>query len=438
MAQSTNWAASWTTAIQAAYVAPTTPQGPAVPAYDPQPDLSFALPNATASGATDQTFRLIVKPDLWGDTVRIRLSNTFGTQTVTFGAVSIALQNYQANIVAGTSTRVTFKGGASSVRVPAGKEVFSDPVSLAFVDQLGVAGMAGRNLAVSVAVTGASGPASYHADAFVTSYISPPNSGDQTQAADDTAYPYSTTSVFFLSELDVQAPPGTAVIVAFGDSITDGTFSTLNGYDRWSNVMSRKLHEVLGNHVSVVNEAIAGNAVAGTLAGESAVERLNRDVINLSGVSGVVWLEGINDLGGLQSTPAPVIAGYQDVIRRLHAHNVAVIGATVTSSYPPNGQVPANSPLAAAAGPAFAASYGSAQTNGYRQQLNTFILTKGHYDATADFAAATTDPATGSLYPAFVPNSEGSAGDYLHPNRAGYQVMGEVAAEAVLSLFSNH
>jgi len=96
--------------------------------------------------------------------------------------------------------------------------------------------------------------------------------------------------------------------------------------------------------------------------------------------------------------------------------------------------VPANSPLAAAVGPAFAASYGSAQTDAYRKQLNTFILTSGIFDATVDFAAVTTDPSTGSLEAPFVPNSEGSAGDYLHPNRAGYQAMGTAAAEAVLGL----
>ena len=433
-AQSNVWAASWATSMQGTYALPTTAQGPAVPAYDPQPDLSFALPAATTSGATDQSFRFIIKPDLWGDKVRIKLSNAFGTQTVTFGAASIALQDYQANLVQGTSTPVTFNGGAAFVRIPAGKEVFSDPVSLAFVDRLGKYGMAGRNLAVSLAVRGATGPASYHADSFATSYISPPNSGDVTQAVDNTAYPYSTTSVFFLSELDVMAPDDTLVVVAFGDSITDGTFSTVNGYDRWSNVMSHRLHSVLGNKVSVVNEAIAGNAVAGILDGPSAVSRLDRDVLGLSGVSEVVWLEGINDLGGLQSSAAPVIAGYKNVIARLHAHHIAVVGATVTSSYPPGGTVPPNSPLAAAAGPAFAQSYASARTEASRQQLNAFILGQGHYDATADFAAATTDPSTGSLYQRFVPNSEGSAGDYLHPNRAGYQAMGLAAAEAVLSL----
>ena len=424
------WAASWATSIQSAYVALAVPQGTAVSAYNPQPDLSFALPNATTEGATDQTFRLIIKPDLWGDTFRIRLSNVFGTKPVTFGAATIGLQEYQANIVRGTNTRVTFNG-SPSVQVPAGGEVFSDAVNLEFAERLGRRALEGRNLALSIAVSGASGPASYHDTAFATSYISPPGSGDVTLDENDTSFPFTTTSFFFVSELDVLAPLNTTVVVAYGDSITDGTFSTLNGNDRWSDVMSRILHNRLGNRVSVVNAGIGGNTVSGDLAGQSAVDRLDRDVISMSGVNLVVWLEGINDLGSLLTTPEPVIAGYREVVRRLHLGGIAVVGATITPGYVPGGQVPANSPLAAAAVGA-AASYGSAQTDAYRQQLNAFILTSGLFDATADFAAATTDPATGSLYARFVPNSEGSAGDYLHPNRAGYQAMGNVAAQAVL------
>ena len=427
------WVASWATAIQSAYVAPTTPQGPAIPAYDPQPDLGFALPSATANGVSNQTMRMIIKPDLWGNVIRVRFSNVFGTKPVTFSAASVALQNYQANLVRGSSVPLAF-GGLASLTVQPGQQAFSDPVRLPFVTLGSMPFLRGRNLSVSFAVAGSSGPASYHDTAFTTSYISPPNSGDVTQAEDDVAFPYSTTSFFFVSELDVVASSDTLVICAFGDSITDGTFSTLNGNDRWSNVMSRQLHDRFGNRVSVVNEGIGGNGVAATVTGQPATQRVGRDVLGLSGINLVVWLEGINDLGGAQSTPAPVIAGYQQVVSALHATGVKVIGATVTSSYPPGGQVPANSPLAALGGPALAASYGSAQTNAYRMQLNTFILTSGIFDATADFAAVTTDPSTGTLYAPFVPNSEGSAGDYLHPNRAGYQVMGVTAANAVAGL----
>ncbi len=188
------------------------------------------------------------------------------------------------------------------------------------------------------------------------------------------------------------------------------------------------------NSPGVVNEGIGGNGVIANLAGQPATQRVGRDVLGLSGINLVVWMEGINDLGNARSTPDPIIAGYQQVVSTLHNAGVAVIGATLTPSLVPGGQVPSNSPLAANASPEIAASYGSARTDAYRKQLNIFILTSGIFDATVDFAAVTTDPSTGTLLPPFVPNSEGSAGDYLHPNRAGYQAMGDAAAAAVLGL----
>jgi lysophospholipase L1-like esterase len=426
------WVASWATSIQSAYIQPTTEQGASVPAFDPQPDLRIPFPDATVSGAVNQTFRMIVKPDLWGRSVRIRFSNVFGTRPVTFSHAAVALQSYQANLVPGTSVDLRFKG-SQSITIPAGQQVYSDPVELPFVSGSQPGALEGRNLAVSFAVEGASGPMSHHASAFTTSYISARGSGDKVRAEDDIAFPYSTTSFFFISEVDVLAPKDTLVVVAFGDSITDGTFSTLNGNDRWSNVLSRQLHRRLGNKVSVVNAGIGGNAVVATLAGQPATQRLQRDVISLAGADTVVWMEGINDLGGGQLTPEPIIAGYRQGVASLRNAGLKVIGATLTSSYVPNGQVPANSPLAAASA-ALAEQYGNAQTDAYRRTLNNFILTSGVFDATADFAAVTTDPRTGTLYAPFVPNSEGSAGDYLHPNRAGYQVMGVTAAESVLNL----
>ncbi len=254
--QSSKWAASWSTSIQSAYVAPTPPQGAAVSAYDPQPDLSFALPNATTNGASNQTFRMIIKPDLWSDTVRVRFSNVFGTQPVVFSDAAVALQDYQANLVPNTSVKLTF-GGQAGLTIPAGQQVFTDPVQLPFVTSNKLPDdLRGRNLAVSFAVQGSTGPASYHATAFTTSYISPPDSGDVVSAKDASAYPYSTTSFFFVSELDALVPNDAIVVCAFGDSITDGTFSTINGNDRWSNELSRKLHDKLGPKVSVVNRAV--------------------------------------------------------------------------------------------------------------------------------------------------------------------------------------
>ncbi len=176
----------------------------------------------------------------------------------------------------------------------------------------------------------------YHSSGFVTSYVTAPGSGDHTGDLDVFAYEFTTQSYFFLDAVDVMAPSNTVVICAFGDSITDGTHSTLNGSDRWANALSRRLHDAYGNQVSIVNEAIAGNrvvnpVVANSTSGPAATDRLNRDVLGLSGLTDAIWLEGINDLGA-STTVAAIEAGYQSIVATLHAHRIKVYGATMTSS----------------------------------------------------------------------------------------------------------
>jgi lysophospholipase L1-like esterase len=374
--------------------------------YAINPDLRFAFPNATVDGAVEQTFRLIVKPDLFGERYRLRFSNFFGTQSVTLKAISVAVQDHAGSIIPGTLRKVTFSH-ADTVTIQPEKLVYSDGFESPADpdDPL----LKGRNFAVSFAVQGKSGPMTCHPGDFSTSYISPPNSGDHTEDIDDFAFPNSTTAVFFLDALDVLAPADTAVICAFGDSITDGTFSTINGNDRWSNDLSIRLHEAYGNKVSVVNEGIGGNTVVNPhQIGPAAVDRLDRDVLGLSGLRSVVWLEGINDFGAENNTVSAVIAGLQDGISRMHAAGIKVVGATIASSL--NCTVLPN--------------WGTPATDAKRRATNDFIRNSGRYDSVADMDAATLDPGTGELKPEFVPDSSiGSPGDKLHPNRAGYQAV---------------
>ena len=54
-------------------------------------------------------------------------------------------------------------------------------------------------------------------------------------------------------------------------------------------------------------------------------------MLGLSGLTHVVWLEGINDLGG-GHTVESIEAGYQSIVATLHAHAIKVMGATMTSA----------------------------------------------------------------------------------------------------------
>ena len=398
------WVAAWVASAHGPYPS-GNPSGQVVQ--------DFVFPDA-AQGARDQTFRMTVRPDLWGRTIRLRFSNAFGTQPLVLDGVFVGLQAAGGNVAPRTNQPVTF-ARARSVTIAPGATAWSDPVTLPFVRSAADPLLAGRRLAVSVHAPGPTGPMTWHAKALTTTYVTAPGGGSRGGDEGEGAFPYTSAAWFFLDMVDVMAPAGTMVVVAFGDSITDGTASTMNGDDRWPDVLSRRLHARYGTRVSVVNAGIGGNRVSSPAeytpaqpyaGGPSALSRLERDVLQISGARVVVWLEGINDYAAGQTTEQ-IVAGFADGIRRLHARNIRVVGATLTTA------------LGAQT------AHGTPEVDAMRQRLNAWIRAPGNFDAVADFDEATRDPATGGLRPAFVPSSLGGPGDRLHPNRAGYQAMGE-------------
>jgi lysophospholipase L1-like esterase len=307
-------------------------------------------------------------------------------------------------------------GGKATVTVATGETVWSDPIAMPTARNI-----AGRKLAISFHVVGESGPMTWHAKALTTSYVTAPDGGAKGELEDESAFPFTTTSWYFLDAVDMVASAGTRVIVAFGDSITDGTASTLNGDDRWADALSRRLHGAYGDRVSVVNAGIGGNQVAGPAeygpqrpfaGGPAAGQRLERDVLSLSGVSTVIWLEGINDFStNANASVETVQAAMRDIVARIRAKlpGVRVIGATVISALGSTN-----------------AAHGSAAEDQKRKSLNDFIRGSGVFDSVADFDRATLDPQTGSLRAEFIPDSTmGGPGDRLHPNRAGYAAMAQ-------------
>jgi len=403
------WVVSWAASAQGPY-----------PVGNPsaQPDMKLAIPSPE-TGARDQSFRMIIKPEIWGREARVRFSNALGAKPVTFDDVFIGLHQTSSEVVKGTSQPVTFRG-KKRVTVAPGRSVWSDAVRLSFARNPTGSALVGRKLAVSFHVAGDSGPMTWHAKALQTGYLTAPGSGSKSADESEAAFPFSTASWFFLDALDMLARPTAQAIVAFGDSITDGTLSTLNGDDRWPDVLARRLRAAYGNSVSVVNAGIGGNQVAGPKeyspqkpfpGGPSALARLERDVLTLSGVTHVIWLEGINDFSkNGNATVEEVQAAMQAGAARIRARlpNVKLIGATLT---PALGSTNAN--------------HGTPEQDEKRKALNTFIRSSGVFDAVVDFDGVATDPATGQLRTEFVHNTTtGGDGDKLHPNRLGYVAMG--------------
>jgi lysophospholipase L1-like esterase len=347
---------------------------------------------------------MVVRTSVGGRRARVQLSNSYGTTPLKIGAAHIALPDKESAIVPASDKALTFSGNASFT-IPAGADVISDPIDLD-VPKLG-------NLAISVYVPGEVAAATSHLTGLHTTYIS--KAGDFT-GAPSIADATKTTAWYLISGVEVMAPANTGVIVAFGDSITDGATSTPDTDSSWpSQLAQRLLANKATANVAIVNEGISGNRVLSDGPGVSALARFDRDVLAQPGIQWVVFMEGINDVGLFARaakdpvTADDLIAAHRQIIERAHMRGVKVIGATLT-------------PFAGAA-------YYSEEGEAIRMALNEFIRSGKAYDAVIDFDAAVRDPQNPKqILPAF------NIRDHLHPNDAGYKAM----AEAVdLSIFAS-
>jgi lysophospholipase L1-like esterase len=340
------------------------------------------------TGFRDQTVRDIVHLSVGGVEIRIRISDVFGRGPLHISDVRVALSAGGARTVPGTSRRVTF-GGKDHVTIPAGEREFSDPVRMRVGN--------GQNLAVSIFFSRATGPATWHPYAITTSYFSTP--GDHSAAASGADYAHATGAWFFLDGVDVVNPSVYGAVVTLGASTTDGVRSTPGANERYPDDLARRLLRLpAGQRLSVLDAGLSGNQLLtnGGTAGQSALARFDRDVLEQSGVRAVIIWEGTNDIGDHAAmTAGRLIAGYLRLIAEAHARGVTVVGATLQ---PDDG-----------------AGYYSARGNRVREQVNRWIRSSGAFDAVADFDRVLRDPADPSrLRPAY------DSGDHLHPNNAGY------------------
>jgi len=401
-----HWVTVWAASAQGAY-----PVGSTVA----QPDLSGAFPDA-AQGFVNQSLRMLVRPGLWSARFRLRLSNGFGDRPLQLRGLSLGLHLGGGALVPGTRVELpdlTVSAGASAW-TPAGAWA-----ALPAATPL----MQGRSLAFSAWVDGASGPITWHAKAMATSYLSAP--GDRWAAASDSelGFPHTTTSTFFVDAVDAWLPAGVQTLVAFGDSLTDGTATTLNGHDRWTDVLQRELWAAGRTDTVVVNAGIGGNQVCGPdpaagpwRGGPAALQRLERDVLSMSGLRTVFWLQGINDFSDNgQAEAATVAAAMASAVGRMRAQGHRVIGATVPSAL-------------GSTRPA----HGSVLQDARRRALNAAVRQGALFDAFVDLDHALTDPDTGALKAAFNGDStSGEPGDGVHPNRAGHAAMARCILETL-------
>jgi lysophospholipase L1-like esterase len=388
-----------------ALVAATTLAAGALPASGAAVQrLASWAPSMTIGGPNfnNQTIRMVVHSSIAGTSPRITLSNLRGTTPLAVGAVDVAVQSTMATAVAGTHHTVTFLRSKTPT-IAAGAEATSDPIPMSVA--------AGQNLLVSVFLPTATSSATWHSDAFDTTFLS--RTGDHTRDDADGNYVAARTSWFYLSGLDVVPSTARSTVVAFGDSITDGYNTPTGAYQRWPDDLARRL-AAAGTPRGVVDAGIGGNRVLTDVPniwqGISALKRFRHDALGVTGVKTVILLEGINDLhagvntDGGPLTAADLIDGYQQLIAQAHDAGVRIIGGTI---------MPDNEP---------------SDREATRQAVNDWIRTSGAFDGFVDFDRAMADPADPhSLNPPY------NSGDGLHPNAAGMQAMADAVTLSLIS-----
>lgn len=382
------WVASWATAL----MVPTNEN------IAPDADL------------TDATLRQVVRISLGGKQLRVRLSNVFGNAPLAIGAASIARSpnNASSKIDAASLKRLTFNG-ESRVVIPAGAEYWSDAVAMPVE--------AGADLTISLYLPKAPDRQTSHPGARATSYLA---RGDQV-AATDLPGAKTATRWYLIGGIEVDAP-GAGAVVLLGDSITDGYGVQPDTNMRWGDaLMLRMRADPATRNMAVLNGGIGGNRLRLDGLGPNALARFEREVLSPPGVTHLIVVEGINDLGTLTrdgpATPEQhatlvkeMIGVLQQIVTRARARGIKVIGGTIM----PDG--------------ASAYYHPDAANEADRAAVNAWIRAPGNFDGVVDFDAVLRDPANPRVLRADL-----DSGDGLHPSMKGYQVMAGAVPLSMLS-----
>ncbi|WP_306260006.1 SGNH/GDSL hydrolase family protein [Pararhizobium sp. IMCC21322] len=367
----------------------------------PQPvwEENFALPTKIPATVEDQTFRQIVRISLGGSRVRFVFSNIYGERSLKIGSATMALAGQDGAIEGDTIRTLTF-GGKDLIVIPPGAPAISDPVNMNVDAQ--------ARLVVSTYLPDETPLSTFHWEGRGKAWF---GRGDLTRSVDFQAIA-TTDARILLSDVLVDTENDGAVIV-IGDSITDGNGATVDADARWPDFLARRL---VSHDVAVLNAGISGARLLGNKMGVNAVARLEQDVFARPNVRAIIVLIGINDISWpgtafarreTRPTAEAMISGYQQLIALAQAHNVRVIGATLT---PFEG---------ALTGTPFA-DYYDADKDALRQTVNRWIRESGAFDAVVDFDAALRDPSNPArLAPSF------DSGDHLHPGDTGNHAMAQ-------------
>ncbi len=377
---------------------------------------------------TALTVRQFLAPHWDGEVMRLSLSNRYSSLPVTLENIYIAQEVAPGGpeLVPDSECKLTFEG-STRITIPPGETVTSDSIAYPI--------RAFERIGISFYAPEATPQITRHLGADEILYMSYPGdySADPSGAAFQPVPDGYASNFLAIEALEVAAPKVVTTVVTVGDSITDGSGSTSQGLEmspapmtssdqRYPNHLQRRIHAA-GLPLTVANAGIGGNELLsdGWLPqfGVSLLNRLDYDVLAVTGASHVLAMIGTNDFGNPKAGPAPspedMIAGYMELIARVQTAGMKIILGTIP---PAEGAVTDGLPIIGDLPIGIDVMHGTPDARQARDAVNAWIREQQLSDGIVDFEACLENPdKPGYLAPEY------NSGDHLHPSPAGYAAM---------------
>lgn len=358
----------------------------------------FVFPTNIPDQISNQTIKQISQISLGGEAVRLVFTNQYGDQPLYIDKTTVGLVKGQS-LKSKSAYPVYFSGKLKAQILP-GKQLISDPIQLPVPDH--------AQLMVHTFIQRPTTFKTFHWDAKQTSWLI---KGNQTANLNTPSSAKTTTARLLLPAVEVKPKRKAHVVAVIGDSITDGATATLDANTRWTDFLAKRLSP---HQVAVINSGISGNRLLTDGMGDSALDRLKKEVFQYSGVKTLIVLVGINDISWPGTAFAPkqqiptfeaLTQGYKGIVDEAHRQGIQVIGATLL---PFSGALP-NTPLD---------NYYQPNKDELRQRINHWMRTSHTFDGVLDLEQGLKDPKhPDRLNPIY------DSGDHLHPNDRGNQQM---------------
>lgn len=356
-----------------------------------------ASPGLAKTGFNDQTVRMTVHTSVGGNAARIRVSNAYGMQPITIGHATVALptKSGSGDVRPGTMHEVQFSGRAT-VLIPIGGNVLSDPIAMSVP--------ASADLAISLWLPIATGPATWHVTARSTTWY---GSGDHAADISGSSMGKKDASWYFVTGVDVQNRTSNGSIAVLGDSISDGFTATVDADHRWPDRLGERLNALPAkDHPDgVLDMGLSGSAIGhdGSVIGvpqlgDNATARLDRDVFAQAGIRTVILELAINDIWIFHDGPDTIINEMRQVALQAHERGIKIYVCTASPWQGFRAWTPTLD-----------------QT---RTSVNDYIRSSSDFDGVIDFDKLLRDPENPTR---LKPNWD--SGDHIHPNDLGYQAM---------------